>query len=146
MRQLISIFIVVVFSIVFCSAELCPAGADVSTVEKISYTVASWYGPDFHGRQTASGQTFDMNGFTCAHKRLPFGSWLKITNLLNNRTTFCVVNDRGPFKAVRGLDLSYAAAKVLDMITLGQCMVKIEFLGMDYEYVKAVKDIFATDH
>jgi rare lipoprotein A len=71
---------------------------------------------------------------------------LKITNLLNDKTTFCVVNDRGPFKALRDLDLSYAAAKVLDMITLGQCMVKIEFLGVDKEYLKAVKDIFGKDH
>ena len=142
MRQLILGLIAVIFSVVLCTAEVCLADAKVSTGEKISYAVASWYGPEFHGRQTASGETFNMHGFTCAHKRYPFGSWLKITNLLNDKTTFCVVNDRGPFRAVRDLDLSYAAAKVLDMITLGQCMVKIEFLGMDNEYMKAVKDIF----
>ena len=142
MRQLILGLIFVIFSVVLCTAEVCMADAKVSAGEKISYAVASWYGAEFHGRQTASGQTFDMHGFTCAHKRYPFGSWLKITNLLNDKTTFCVVNDRGPFRAVRDLDLSYAAAKVLDMITLGQCMVKIEFLGMDNEYMKAVKDIF----
>jgi rare lipoprotein A len=65
---------------------------------------------------------------------------------LNDKTTFCIVNDRGPFKAFRDLDLSYAAAKVLDMITLGQCTVKIEFLGMDKKYIRAVKDIFKEHH
>jgi len=146
MRQLIIGLICTVFSVVLCTAEVCMADADVSSVDKISYAVASWYGPEFHGRQTASGEPFDMHGFTCAHKSYPFGSWLKITNLLNDKTTFCVVNDRGPFKALRDVDLSYAAAKVLDMITLGQCVVKIEFLGMDNQYMNAVKHIFRKGH
>jgi rare lipoprotein A len=145
MRQLIFGLTAMIFSIL-CNAEVGMADAKVSAVEESSYAVASWYGPKFHGRQTASGETFDMHSFTCAHKKYPFGSWLRITNLLNDKTTFCVVNDRGPFKALRDLDLSYAAAKVLDMITLGQCMVKIEFLGVDKEYLKAVKDIFGKDH
>ncbi len=142
MKKLIFVLMTITACVVICKIEVGQADADASAMEKISYAIASWYGPNFHGKQTASGQTFDMNGFTCAHKKYPFGSWLKITNLLNDKTTFCIVNDRGPFKPMRGLDLSYAAAKVLDMITLGQCMVKIEFLGMDHEYVKAVKDIF----
>ena len=146
MRQLIFGLIAIMFSIILFSAEVCLADGKASVVEDISYAVASWYGPNFHGRQTASGQTFDMNSFTCAHKRYPFGSWLKVTNLLNDKATFCIVNDRGPFKAFRDLDLSYAAAKVLDMITLGQCTVKIEFLGMDKKYIRAVKDIFKEHH
>jgi rare lipoprotein A len=145
MRQFILVLMTVIFTMVLCNAKVCRADTGLSAVEEISYAVASWYGADFHGKKTASGQTFDMNNFTCAHKKYPFGSWLKITNVLNEKTTFCVVNDRGPFKAWRELDLSYAAAKVLDMITLGQCMVKIEFLGVDNEYIQAVKGMFRKD-
>jgi rare lipoprotein A len=109
---------------------------------KIDYSLASWYGPNFHGKKTASGQTFDMHNFTCAHKKYPFGTWLKITNIMNDKTTFCMVNDRGPFASVRDLDLSYAAAKMLDMITLGTCVVRIEHLGMDVKYMKAITNFF----
>lgn len=83
-----------------------------------------------------------MHGFTCAHRTYPFGTWLKITNMVNNKTTFCVVNDRGPFEVIRDLDLSFAAAKVLDMISLGICVVRIEHMGIDTTAIKAVKDIF----
>jgi len=82
-----------------------------------------------------------MHGFTCAHRNYPFGSWLKITNTVNNKTTFCVVNDRGPFEVIRDLDLSFAAAKVLDMISLGTCVVRIEYMGIDTSYLKALKDM-----
>lgn len=146
MKYRILVIVALIFSFVLCKGEICRADANMSAVKGISYAIASWYGTDFHGKKTASGQIFDMHGFTCAHKSFPFGSWLKITNILNDKTTFCMVNDRGPFKAVRDLDLSYAAAKVLDMITLGQCLVKIEFLGTDGEYIKAVKDIFRNEH
>ena len=145
MRQFILVLMTVILVMVLGSTEMCRADAGLSAVEEISYAVASWYGADFHGKKTASGQTFDMHDFTCAHKKYPFGSWLKITNVLNEKSTFCVVNDRGPFKAWRELDLSYAAAKVLDMITLGQCMVKIEFLGVDNGYIQAVREIFRKD-
>jgi rare lipoprotein A len=83
-----------------------------------------------------------MHNFTCAHKKYPFGTWLKITNIMNDKTTFCMVNDRGPFASVRDLDLSYAAAKMLDMITLGTCVVRIEHLGMDVKYMKAITNFF----
>lgn len=83
-----------------------------------------------------------MHKFTCAHRTFPFGTWLKITNILNNKSTFCVVNDRGPFEAFRGLDLSYAAAQVLDMITMGICTVRIEYIGMDSAPMKTLKDFF----
>ncbi len=141
MRQLLSLTITII-CIVLLRVDAYPANK-ASAVEKITYAVASWYGADFHGKETASGEKFDMNGFTCAHKKYPFGTWLKITNPMNDKSTYCVVNDRGPFKPMREIDLSYAAAKVLDMITLGQCMVKIEFLGIDYGYMQAVKDLFA---
>ncbi len=106
---------------------------------KIQYSVASWYGHNFHGKTTASGAVFDMHDFTCAHRTFPFGTWLRITNIVNRKSTFCMVNDRGPFEAVRDLDLSYAAATMLDMISLGICSVRIEYLGMDPSHIKTLK-------
>jgi rare lipoprotein A len=103
------------------------------------YAVASWYGPEFQGRPTSSGEIFDMYAFTCAHKEYPFGTELKVTNLSNNKNTRCVVNDRGPFVDGRDLDLSYAAAKAIDLIGPGTRKVKVEYLGRDTSYIKEVK-------
>lgn len=89
--------------------------------------VASFYGPKFHGLQTASGETFDMYQFTAAHRQIPFGTRLKVTNLDNGKSVIVRVNDRGPFVKNRVLDLSYAAAKDIDMVTTGVAKVKIEF-------------------
>lgn len=85
---------------------------------------ASWYGRQFQGRKTASGERFDMNALTCAHRSLPLGSWIRVTNLVNHRTTFVRVTDRGPIVASRVLDLSYAAAQKLGF--MGTSEVKIE--------------------
>ena len=103
------------------------------------YAVASWYGPEFQGRPTSSGEIFDMYAFTCAHKEYPFGTELKVTNLSNHKNTRCVVNDRGPFVNGRDLDLSYAAARAIDLIGSGTCRVKVEYLGRDTSYIKEVK-------
>jgi rare lipoprotein A len=145
MRKIIIGFIILIFSFALNTLNLCGAEISLPIGEKSDYSLASWYGPNFHGKKTASGQIFDMHGFTCAHKKYPFGTWLKITNIMNDKTTFCMVNDRGPFASFRDLDLSYAAAKMLDMITLGTCLVRIEHLGMDAKYMKAIKDFF-KDH
>ncbi len=75
--------------------------------------VASWYGPYFHGRQTATGETFNQNDLTAAHKTLPFGTYLKVRNQLNGATVVVRINDRGPYIGDRSLDLSYAAAQCL---------------------------------
>lgn len=91
--------------------------------------VASWYGPKYHGRQTASGEVFDMNGLTAAHKTLPFGTRLKVTHVGNHRSVIVEVNDRGPFIPGRDLDLSYGAAKKLGMVEQGVARVKIERLN-----------------
>jgi rare lipoprotein A len=85
---------------------------------------ASWYGSHFQGRKTADGETFDMNAFTCAHRTLPLGTWLRVTNLRNHRSAFVRVNDRGPVPTSRILDLSYAAAHKLGVSGLAE--VKIE--------------------
>jgi len=88
--------------------------------------IASWYGPDFHGRPTASGEIFDMSQYTAAHPTLPFGTMLTVTNKQNNRRVTVRVNDRGPFVAARIIDLSRAAAEALDMIGTGTAPVIVE--------------------
>ena len=102
-------------------------------------TVASWYGPKFHGRPTSSGEIFNMYAMTCAHKEYPFGTRLKVTNIENNRSAECVVNDRGPFVEGRDIDLSYAVAKEIGVIGPGISRVMIETNGRDNSYIRPVK-------
>ncbi len=90
----------------------------------------SYYGDEFHGRKTNSGERFDNKKFTCAHRKLPFGTILKVTNLQKNKVTFVRVNDRGPFVKTRILDVSKAAAKELELIKYGVCKVKIVVIGI----------------
>jgi rare lipoprotein A len=90
---------------------------------------ASWYGPEFHGRLTASGARFDQNKMTAAHRTLPLNTPVRVTNLENNKAIVVVVNDRGPYVKGRVLDLSKAAAKALDMVDDGVVRVKIEPLA-----------------
>lgn len=85
---------------------------------------ASWYGAHFQGKKTANGEQFDMYAYTCAHRTLPLGTWLRVTNLRNHKVAFVRVNDRGPVPTSRILDLSYAAAQKLGVSGLAQ--VKIE--------------------
>ena len=112
--------------------------SDLPVSEKTN-TVASWYGPKFHGRPTASGEIFDMYAMTCAHKEYPFGTRLKVTNMENNRSAECVVNDRGPFVKGRDIDLSYAVAKELGVIGPGMTRVMLETKGRDNSYIRPVK-------
>ena len=87
---------------------------------------ASWYGTKFHGRKTANGETYDMYGMTAAHKTLPIPSYVKVTNLANQRSVIVRVNDRGPFHGDRIIDLSYAAAKKLAYAGPGTARVQVE--------------------
>ncbi|MDR0400746.1 MAG: septal ring lytic transglycosylase RlpA family protein [Treponema sp.] len=107
-----------------------PAGALVYQREGI----ASWYGREFNGRPTASGEIFNSSLYTAAHPTLPFGTLLKITNLNNSRTVNVKVNDRGPYVSTRIIDLSEAAAQMLDMISTGTAPVLLEILGADLLY------------
>lgn len=91
--------------------------------------IASWYGQDFHGKTTASGEVYDMNAMTAAHKLLPFGTQLKVTNLNNNRSIVVRINDRGPFVGNRVIDLSRKGAAELDMLTAGTAPVRIVSVG-----------------
>ncbi len=90
---------------------------------------ASWYGTKFHGQNTANGEVYDLYGMSAAHKTLPLPSYVRVTNLDNNRSVILRVNDRGPFYSDRIIDLSYAAAKKLGYAETGTARVKVE--GID---------------
>jgi rare lipoprotein A len=94
---------------------------------------ASWYGKFFQGRTTASGVPFDENQLTCAHRTLPLGSVLRVTNLENNRSVVVTVNDRGPVPENRVIDLSHAAANALGFSDRGLAPVKVELIGPSSE-------------
>lgn len=89
--------------------------------------IASWYGPNFHGKLTANGETYDKHGMTAAHKTLPLNSIVFVTNMENGKTVKLRLNDRGPFVEGRIIDLSYGAAKVLGVSGLAK--VRVQYAG-----------------
>lgn len=106
-----------------CAALPKPGEYGVGHQEK---GIASWYGEEFHGRPTASGEVFDMYDLTAAHRVMPLGTHLKVTHLDNGKAVIVRINDRGPFVRGRILDLSYGAAQVLEMTRTGTAPVRIE--------------------
>lgn len=90
---------------------------------------ASWYGKLFQGQETASGENYDMNAMTCAHRSLPMGSLVKVTNLRNHKSVLVRVNDRGPLPDNRVVDLSYAAAHMLGFVGRGTAPVRLDLIG-----------------
>jgi len=102
-----------------------PPGLDIPPGE---IWVASYYGGYFHGRRTANGEIFNKYALTCAHKTLPFDTILRVTNPTNGKHVVVRVNDRGPFRRGRDLDLSYAAAKEIGMIRAGVIKVEVEHI------------------
>ena len=92
---------------------------------------ASWYGPGFSGKKTASGDVFDEEKFTAAHKTIPLGSRAKVTNLANGKTVEVEINDRGPFVPGRIIDLSQAAAQALGIVDRGTAKVQVDVLPDD---------------
>jgi len=93
--------------------------------------VASWYGPNFHGKQTSNGEIYDMNKYTAAHKTLPMNTVVKVINLKNNKAVKVRINDRGPFVDDRIIDLSFKAAKDLGVYEHGTTKVQLEVLGFN---------------
>lgn len=91
--------------------------------------IASWYGADFHGRQTANGEVYDMNGISAAHPTLPMPSYARVTNLENGRSIIVRVNDRGPYAKNRIIDLSTGTAKALGTQGQGLARVRVEYVG-----------------
>jgi rare lipoprotein A len=89
--------------------------------------LASYYGKEFHGRKTANGERFDMNGLTAAHRTLPFGTMVRVTNLSNDKSVTVRINDRGPFVEGRIIDLAMGAARQIDLD--GVARVRLEIIG-----------------
>lgn len=98
-------------------------------IKSIETGEASWYGPDFHGRLTANGEKYDMNGLTAAHRTLPFNTEVLVENLDNGKTVQVRINDRGPFAKDRIIDLSKGAATQVEMIGPGTARVRIYIVG-----------------
>ncbi len=92
------------------------------------YAMTSFYGKKFQGKPTASGELYNMYHFTCAHKKLPFGTKLQVTNETSKKTVIVKVNDRGPFVKGRDLDLSYAAAKKIGLIPYGVKRLRVKII------------------
>jgi rare lipoprotein A len=101
-------------------------GADVSDFHQTGR--ASWYGRHFHGRRTANGERYDMHALTAAHRTLPLGSYVRVTNPATSRSVIVRINDRGPYARGRVIDLSMAAAAALQMRHAGTARVQIEGL------------------
>lgn len=113
-----------------CSVPGAKVAPPTVSDNRVSQTgIASWYGPGFHGKATASGEIYDQNELTAAHQTLPLGSKVMVTNLENGSATEVLVNDRGPFAKNRIIDLSYAAAQSLKIVGPGTALVRIDVLG-----------------
>jgi rare lipoprotein A len=92
--------------------------------------LASWYGHPYHGRPAANGEIYDMEGFTAAHRTLPFGTWVRVVNLTNDKTVDVRITDRGPFVENRIIDLSHAAAGAIGLLGPGVARVRIDILSV----------------
>jgi rare lipoprotein A len=112
-----------------CTGNHRPASPATGAGGTFSRGTASWYGPKFNGRRTASGERYDMHALTAAHPSLPFGTLLQVTNVENGRQVVVRINDRGPFGRRRIIDLSYAAARQLAMIGPGTAEVELAMLN-----------------
>src|SRR5215471_322896 len=91
---------------------------------------ASWYGPGFNGRKTASGELYDSEGFTAAHPTLPFGSLVRVVNMRNGKFELVRINDRGPYQEGREIDVSYRVARKIGLIHPGVSQVRLELMRL----------------
>ena len=107
-----------------------PSATSTFSEGQVIEGTASYYGSDHHGRRTASGEIFDMNGLSAAHPAFPFGTLIEVENLNNGQKVQVTINDRGPFEGQRILDLSYGAAKAVHMIKSGLAPVRITILKL----------------
>lgn len=115
----------------FGKSDDTSTSTDTESGEKIEDGVASWYGPNFNGKLTANGETYNMNDLTAAHRTLPFNTVLKVTNLDNGKSVQVRVNDRGPYAKNRIIDLSKKAAQEIDMLGPGTANVELILLEGD---------------
>jgi rare lipoprotein A len=129
------------FFILFLSIMVYPSYAQLKNLGKEYKGLCSYYSLKFNGRKTASGEIMKSTNFTCAHKTLPFGTMLEVTNLANNKTVIVKVNDRGPFVKSRIVDISYVAAKEIGILGSGVGKVKAVVVGEKGEvYLKKATD------
>lgn len=118
-----------------------------NTAAMITRGIASWYGPQFHGKPTASGEIYDQNDMTAAHRTLPLGSWVRVTNRSNGHSVVVRINDRGPYVHGREIDLSASAFEKIGSSHHGTMRVKLEVLTDKNEIAqaKAANKIFAMN-
>jgi rare lipoprotein A len=119
-------------NLVLMACTCLPKGARDLDVGIKDRGIASWYGQDFHGSLTASGEIYDMEALTAAHRTLPLGTIVRVTNVANGQQTSVRINDRGPYVNGRVLDLSHAAARALGMVRDGISPVQVEVIGHEY--------------
>lgn len=144
MRRFMTIILAIGFAIPSLTAQNRPADPPAKNSPKNAVIVkqksgkrhwyqigkASWYGPHFQGKETASGETFDMYDLTAAHRDLPLGSLVRVTNLANHKQVTVRINDRGPVYRSRIIDLSFQAAKLLGLRSVGVQTVQLEVIAM----------------
>lgn len=138
MRSLQGTLIIIlgIFVLTGCGMSRETLDADYASTENaraIENGISSWYGPNFHGKLTANGEIYDMDGITAAHRTLPFGTILLVENLDNGKTVQVRINDRGPYAKNRIIDLSRGAAERIDMIGPGTARVRLYLLEGDLE-------------
>ena len=131
-RHLLGV-VLLVLSIASCARP--PVRPNVIGGTEVGF--ASWYGSDFHGRRTSSGEIYDMYQLTAAHRELPLGTWVMVTNLDTGRSVEVRVNDRGPFVRDRIVDVSYGAARLLGMVGPGVVPVRVTVTRLPAEGVGA---------
>jgi peptidoglycan lytic transglycosylase len=115
--------------VVGCSVPASKVRVPELAVSRLTQTgIASWYGPGFHGKATASGEIYNQHDLTAAHQTLPLGTRVMVTNLENGSATEVLINDRGPFAKGRIIDLSYSAAQAINMVGPGTALVRVDVL------------------
>lgn len=132
----ISLFLFIGLFVSACGVSRKSTSTSLSSYDNaqpIESGISSWYGPNFHGKLTANGERYDMDGVTAAHRTLPFGSIVLVENLDNGKTVQVRVNDRGPYAKNRIIDLSRGAAEKIDMIGPGTARVRLYLLKGDLQ-------------
>ncbi|MBK8946706.1 MAG: septal ring lytic transglycosylase RlpA family protein [Ignavibacteriae bacterium] len=131
LQKFLQIFYIILFSLNLISCSSSREFSEYDNVEGILIEdgIASWYGIEFHGKSTANGETYNKNDFTAAHRTLPFGSIVRVTNLDNGKYVIVRINDRGPFAKNRIIDLSQKAAQKIEMISNGSAKVELQLLN-----------------
>jgi rare lipoprotein A len=128
MRQALIVTSCLALILSSCGERRSVRAAVPPAVNGIEVGIASWYGHPYHGRTSASGEVYDMEQLTAAHRTLPFGTLVRVVNLENEKTVDVRINDRGPFIDERIIDLSHAAAQAIDLIGPGIARVRLEVL------------------